>query len=179
MTSIWKPIPNYTNYEASMFGEVRNKHTRRILKPSNCNGYSKICLRSDNNTTKSIKLHRIIASLFIPNPENKPEVNHKSKPNTNNHVNNLEWVTKSENAVHSLLTDNKIRVNIQPLKFENDTEILYFRSYGMACEHFERCIGTIWGAVKNQEVNSKYRWRDYKITKISVEEYNAIVAENP
>jgi hypothetical protein len=94
-------------------------------------------------------------------------------------VNNLEWVSKSENAIHSLLTENKIKVNRQPLKFENDTEIIYFRSYGMACEYFQRCIGTIWGAMKNQEMNNKWRWKGYKIIKISDEEYNTIPVENP
>lgn len=73
----------------------------RVLKPSLCgDGYECVTL-SHNQKHKKFLVHRLVAAAFIPNPHSKPEVNHKDGDKTNNHVDNLEWVTRSENEVHA------------------------------------------------------------------------------
>lgn len=97
-TEVWKDIANYDKYEVSSFGNVRNKKTGRILKPSNIGGYYSVGL--SNKKTNSFSLHRLVASAFIENPENKLHVNHKDKNSLNNKLSNLEWNTAKENNKH-------------------------------------------------------------------------------
>lgn len=71
----------------------------------NRNGYAEVALTKDGST-KTIPLHRLIAKHFVPNPENKPCVNHKNGVKTDNRIANLEWVTKQENTKHAF--DNNL-----------------------------------------------------------------------
>lgn len=89
-----------TMYEVSNLGNVRNKKTGRILKPSTSEGgYKQVGIFN-----KSKAVHRLVALAFIPNPENKGAVNHISKNTSDNRVCNLEWTTTAENNAHKLLT---------------------------------------------------------------------------
>lgn len=102
MTEIWKDIKDYEElYQVSNFGRVKSLYTNRILKGSKNNrgGYLKVSLCKNNiKSTKTI--HRLVAQAFIPNPENKPQVNHIDEDKTNNMVSNLEWMTSKENNNH-------------------------------------------------------------------------------
>ena len=76
------------------------KRKEKILKPyKGSSGYEHIILYKEKSK-KTFDLHRLVASSFIPNPENKKEVNHKNGIKTDNRVKNLEWVTRSENLIH-------------------------------------------------------------------------------
>lgn len=97
----WLQLSNYDNYEVSSFGNVRNKKTGRILKPSNRGGYYVVGL--SNIKTKTFQVHRLVAETFIENPENKAHVNHKDKNGLNNNLANLEWNTPKENNMHKSL----------------------------------------------------------------------------
>lgn len=109
----WKQVNNCENYEVSSFGQVRNKTTGRILKQSSNGGYMSVGL-SLNGNIKSFRVHRLIASEFIENPENKPHVNHKDKNRSNNNVNNLEWCTALENNIHKSSTlEQKTNQNLR------------------------------------------------------------------
>ena len=95
---MFNKIIGHENYSVSNLGEVKNDSTGRILKQANhSHGYKNIQIGKGN--TKYI--HRLVAGAFIPNPENKPEVNHKDGNKQNNNVDNLEWVTSSENKQHA------------------------------------------------------------------------------
>ncbi|MFV0232793.1 HNH endonuclease [Empedobacter falsenii] len=88
------------NYCISSNGTVINKITKRVLKQDLSTRYASVVL-SNKGYKRKFLVHRLVAELFIPNVENKPCVNHKDGNKTNNDVSNLEWVTYSENEIHS------------------------------------------------------------------------------
>ena len=110
MKEEWKYIyilDEKTEYLVSSKGRVFSKYSNKILKPdiSNC-GYLRVDIYK-NKKHKKISVHRLVAIAFINNPNNLPEVNHKDGDKTNNSVENLEWVTSSENDYHAYLTGIK------------------------------------------------------------------------
>lgn len=73
------------------------------MRPSLCAGYPRVKLLLDNGV-KHIFVHRAVAEAFIPNPYNKPQVNHKDGNKKNPNVDNLEWCTPKENMHHASVT---------------------------------------------------------------------------
>lgn len=108
MIEKWKDIDGYEGYyQVSNFGEVRtvgHKYQRKgfhkIKLHNNRNGYWLADLHK-NNLYKSKAIHRLVAKAFLPNPNNFPEVNHIDGNKANNCVDNLEWVSKSQNKWHA------------------------------------------------------------------------------
>lgn len=89
----WKTISGYENYEVSNYGRVKSlkgKEERILKQGTNKYGYQQICLCKDGKP-KSFKVHRLVASAFIDNPNNYEQVNHIDENKCNNHVDNLEW----------------------------------------------------------------------------------------
>lgn len=97
----WRTVPSYSYYEASNTGLLRKRTTQRVLS---CNydevGYIKIQLTDDNGQRKNTSLHRVIATTFIPNTQNKKTVNHIDHNTLNNSISNLEWASVSEQNKH-------------------------------------------------------------------------------
>ena len=89
-------IKDYENYIIFEDGVIINTNTGKELKPKIDKGYYRIGL-SKNKKEKFFRLHRLIALTFIPNPENKVEVDHINRNSEDNRIENLRWVTKSEN----------------------------------------------------------------------------------
>lgn len=99
----WKELTHYNNYEVSNLGKVRNKKTKRILKPGCKGGYHVVGL-SHNGKTKTFSVHQLVGLCFIENSENKPQINHIDKDRSNNSISNLEWCSAAENNAHKCLT---------------------------------------------------------------------------
>jgi len=115
MTEIWHPCAGYeTHYEVSNYGNVRSIERMvahplggkkiqygRVLKVGKAsNGYLIVSFCVDK-VKSNHSVHRLVVRAFIPNEDNKPQVNHKDGNKHNNHVDNLEWVTRSENMKHA------------------------------------------------------------------------------
>lgn len=97
----WRKIAGYPNYSVSSCGAVRNDETGRemtIVTGKNGYLYVGVCRAG---RPKSLPVHRLVATAFIPNPEHKREVNHLDGRKTNNRLENLEWSTSSENKRHA------------------------------------------------------------------------------
>jgi len=116
MNEIWKSITDYDDlYEISNIGNVRSldrcfydregkiyKRKGVYLTPAkNKYGYLQVVL-SKNNKQTTRTVHSLVALMFVTNPDDKPTVNHKDGNKLNNSYTNLEWSTKSEQAMHSL-----------------------------------------------------------------------------
>lgn len=131
---MWKKINEFDNYEVSNLGRVKSLNhfakngngTRivrgRILKLIyDKDGYYMVSLRQ-NAIRYPKKVHRLVAEAFIQNPENKPQINHKNCIKTDNRVSNLEWVTHSENMLHSYkngLMDNVLNKKRKAVRCSN------------------------------------------------------------
>lgn len=110
---MWKKI--HPNYSVSEEGEIRNDRTNKILKGDlNNKGYRRVRISG-----KTYFNHRSVALMFVPNPDNKPQVNHKDMNKLNNHYSNLEWMTNQENNNHSFdngRVSSQTKISVSDLK---------------------------------------------------------------
>ena len=103
----WKEVLGTNGqYEVSNTGFLRTHNWKgsgqtRIMKPAlDSRGYLRTMIVI-NGRARTIKVHRLVAEAWIENPQGKPQVNHKDGIKSNNHIDNLEWVTKRENIQHA------------------------------------------------------------------------------
>lgn len=109
----WRDIPEYPGYQASNLGQIRSKDIKIIdYRGRECQLRNRIYKQQVNKLwpylyvrfgphNKTLRAHRIIAKVFIPNPDNLPEVNHKNGIKSDNRVVNLEWTDAKENSKHA------------------------------------------------------------------------------
>ena len=106
MSEIYVNITGYPNYQVSNFGNVKNVKTGRILKPStNPQGYFMVVL-TNNGETSTLTVHRLVATAFIENSENKQCIDHKNRNKKNNNIDNLRWATYEENGQNRTISKN-------------------------------------------------------------------------
>jgi len=145
----FKQIKGYENYLVSDRGRVFNLKFKRFRKPAkNSCGYFQVDLWK-NGVGKTLKVHRLVALAFIPNPENKLTVNHIDSDRTNNFVSNLEWNTYSENSQHGF--DNGLLKPpcLKGIKHGNsklsEKEVLEIRRIFATGEYTQTALGKIFG----------------------------------
>lgn len=98
---IWKNIKS-SHYSVSNLGRVKNDKTNYILKGRKSkNGYLQVSISINGAKQSNKYIHRLVCEYFLPNPENKRCINHKDYNKENNKVDNLEWVTDSENQTYN------------------------------------------------------------------------------
>lgn len=110
---IYRDVKGYEEfYQVSNYGNVKSLRNNKLLRQTNHRGGYKLVSVSVDGMHKELTVHRLVAQAFIPNPNNYRDVNHKDGDKANNHVDNLEWVTHSENIKHSYITLNQRRNDV-------------------------------------------------------------------
>lgn len=181
MKEIWKPVKGYEGlYEVSNTGRV--KSVERTVK--SYNGWNRtfhekiLTLHSSKITTRHPKpmyhvelwkdnkrkvpmIHRLVAEAFIPNPDGKPQVNHIDGDRSNNRVDNLEWVTCSENSMHAYKTGLSKPKGCKPVKGVNKKTgvVVKYQSVEEAARELSGNPDAIRAALKGRSASScGYYW---------------------
>ena len=119
MAEEWKVIENYENYSVSTFGNIYSKKSKKNIKGSNKSRYISVTFFNVTELKKvSIAIHKLVAQAFIPNPDNRPYVDHINGDKHNNLVTNLRWVTNSENLLNPITNEQRSKTNNQGTKIQ-------------------------------------------------------------
>lgn len=154
-----KEYPFNKNYIVYDDGRIYSKRFKKFLTPKvNHDGYHRIQIWKDNKC-KYIAWHRIIAETFIPNPKNKPVINHIDGDKTNNYVSNLEWCTQSENIQHAFKTGLSKTKPVDMLDMEGNY-LMSFKSAIEAGEYINRHGCGITKCCKGTQTHvNNFKWR--------------------
>lgn len=172
----WVKLKRNGNYSINRLGQVRNEKTGNIKKPTanKQNHYFYLDLYK-GDTREKVTLHRLVAETFIPNPENKPTVDHADGNRQNNSINNLRWATYSEQ--NSRFNSNGVRsekVTVTKYKEKRKKrgggheswlaieEIKFFNSISEVAEHFNVTIGNISLMLEKRTIGKRGKMRGYK-----------------
>lgn len=172
----WKKIKRNENYSINESGDVRNNSTGMLKKTwvNSKNGYVCVDLWEDNKSTKET-IHRLLAEAFIPNPENKPTVDHRDGDRKNNSLANLRWATYAEQ--NSRFNSNGVRS--QRIKVTHYGEqrkkrgggheawldvddVMYFDRVTDVAEYFGLTVGNISLLLKSGTIGRRGKTRGYK-----------------
>lgn len=138
---------NNTNfYYVSSKGRVYNSNTKRLV--GNVKVYPRVTINK-----KTVDIHRLVAENFIPNPENKEQVNHIDGDKTNNHISNLEWATPKENIQHAV-TIGLLKGRKGTLASEEEIkEMIKLRTEGNSYQNISKIMNKYTGETIRRLIN--------------------------
>lgn len=161
----WRDISIATNYEISNLGNIKNTKTGQLLNPGiSGNGYKQVSLKMKNDGKfKKHYVHRLVAQYWLDNPDNKREVNHINLDRTDNRVENLEWLTSSENQKHKFKNSDYKTSNRKVVQMDLDgNEIQIFASIieaataiGVSRQGIDRVVHQSYGRL----TAGGYKWK--------------------
>ena len=169
---IWKDIKDYEGlYQVSNWGRVKSlgnggtHKTSRILKSAkNTRGYLQVQL-SKNGKRKWFFIHRLVAEVFLENPENLPQVNHIDEDKTNNRVENLEWKSHKDNNNHGTRNERISKANTngkktkRVLQLSLDGELIKVWESTQECGRNGFCQSSVVDCcLGKQKTHKGFRW---------------------
>lgn len=162
-TEIWKDIDGYEGrYQVSNFGRVRRLYQTvapQIMNPfAGRKGYLWIKFRG-NGKRRCFRIHRLVAEKFIPNPDNKPQVNHIDGNKQNNRADNLEWVTNAENQHHAAIMGLKRSGEDCPNAKLTAEQVLLIRENpdGLSLRQLAKKFGVDQTVIRNIRIGKKWK----------------------
>lgn len=182
----WKLIPNTDGYFVSNKGRVKSSDiitkqgkcvSGQILSTTNINsyGYPRCTVRTKDGIRKEYLIHRLVASLFIPNNDiNKTEVNHKDENKLNNDVNNLEWCTKEYNNIYGNRSRKAKEKQADEYKLYDVYNKCYINKIFIGLKEVAAFLNVSVSTV--YENKDRYTLRGYKIINIS-NKHNTLLKE--
>lgn len=158
-------LENFPNYKIDEFGNITSVKKNKQLKHSyDTDGYAFVKMPDKDGVVKNVKVHKVVADTFIPNPEDKPTVNHIDLNRKNPVKTNLEWATHVENYQHSINVNGYSGGRLpQACQLTNVVtgEVLTFNRISDAARHIESNKGNVTRAAKENNRTVKGYKVDY------------------
>jgi hypothetical protein len=190
--SEWKELPGYSLYRVSPQGQIWNVKRKRLLSVCQYGEYNISALYNDERKRTTLSNHRLVATLYVPNPNNLPSVNHIDGSPLNNDYRNLEWTNATYNANHSIKMglSSCIGENHHNTILKNDDVRQIYKSLlpkNSLAEYFNISVdtirkiqnGKIWVAVTKGLTRDKYITIPYKGTWLSISEVAKLTDHSP
>lgn len=175
----FRKLNNYSNYRIFPDGRIYSEFINRFITPTFDSGkYLQVTLVNDEGERKTIKVHRLVASAFIPNLDDYREINHKDFNKENNSVSNLEWCDRSYNVNYNFLKRDYIEQiqKVTPLTVEQVMVIPELIDYGFSIKLISKLFHV--GHITIRNIVAGKTWKPLKL-KFNRVEFNKGIIEIP
>lgn len=175
----FRKLNNYSNYRIFPDGRIYSEFINRFITPTFDSGkYLQVTLVNDEGERKTIKVHRLVASAFIPNLDDYREINHKDFNKENNSVSNLEWCDRSYNVNYNFLKRDYIEQiqKVTPLTIEQVMVIPELIDYGFSIKLISKLFHVGHITIRNIVAGKTWKPLNLKFNRV---EFNRGIIEIP